>query len=114
MGMCQGDGCANRRFPFKELEMRYALVIAVFLDLVWQSGDVRGQSADDITKLIQQLIELDSIDLAKNVKFREGLQPALQAVDADESSMRVLENPYDVFGQDKAGAAGWYRVSLTI
>jgi hypothetical protein len=28
--------------------------------------------------------------------------------------MTVLDNPYEVFGRNKPGAAGWYRVTLTV
>jgi hypothetical protein len=74
----------------------------------------QAQTADDITKLIDRLVELDSIDLTREVKFRPGLEPPLHAVDADESGMTVLKNPYEVFGQGKPGAAGWYRISFVV
>lgn len=74
----------------------------------------QAQSEADITALISRLIELDSIDIAKDVKYREGLEPSLHALDADESKMTVLSNPYEVFGKNKPGAAGWYRVSFTV
>ena len=70
-------------------------------------------TTDDVNKLIGRLVELDSIDIAKDVKFRPGLEPSLYAFDADESEMKVLKNPYEVFGPGKPAAAGWYRVSFT-
>lgn len=54
------------------------------------------------------------IDLAKDVKFRAGLEPSLHALDADESTMKVLLDPYEVQGRNKPGAAGWYRVRFTV
>lgn len=86
------------------------LIAAMFIP----SGQARAQTADDITALINRLVELDSIDIARDVKFREGLEPSLAALDADESKMTVLKDPYVVFGKDKPGAAGWYRVSFTV
>ena len=56
--------------------------------------NARGETADHVTKLIDRLIQLDSIDLAKDVKFRAGLEPSLFDLDADESKMTVLKNPY--------------------
>ncbi|WP_254508890.1 hypothetical protein [Anatilimnocola floriformis] len=76
--------------------------------------DVQAQTADDITKLIGQLVELDSIDVAKDIKFRAGLEPPLHQLDADESGMQVLKNPYEVQGRNQPAAAGWYRVSFTV
>ncbi len=73
-----------------------------------------AQTANDVTKLIDRLVQLDSIDLAKDVKFRAGLEPSLFDLDTDESKMTVLKNPYEVFGQDKPGAAGWYRVTFVV
>jgi hypothetical protein len=73
-----------------------------------------AQSPEDVTQLINRLVELDSIDLAKDVKFRPGVEPSLFALDADESAMKVLSNPYEVFGKNTPGAAGWYRVSFTV
>lgn len=75
---------------------------------------VRAQAADDLTKLIGRLVELDSIDVAKDVKFRAGLEPPLFAFEADEAGMTVLKDPYEVHGQGKPGAAGWYRVSFVV
>lgn len=94
--------------------MRYRnfpCVLAVGL-LVF-SPSAHAQTAEDVTKLIHRLVDLDSVDLAKEVKFRAGLEPALHEQDADESKMVVLKNPYEVFGKNKPGAAGWYRVSFT-
>ena len=78
------------------------------------AGGPDGPTADDISKLIDRLVQLDSIDLAKDVKFRAGLEPSLHAFDADESGMSVLPDPYAVHGQGKPGAAGWYRVSFVV
>lgn len=84
------------------------------LVLFMASSPLCAQTADDVTKLIDRLVELDSIDLAKDVKYRAGLAPPLLALDADESGMRMLKNPYEVFGQNQPGAAGWYRVSFVV
>ncbi len=67
-----------------------------------------------LTELIGRLIQLDSIDLAPNVKFRAGLEPSLHAFDADESAMTLLKDPYATHGRDKPGAAGWYRLSFVV
>lgn len=75
---------------------------------------IHAQTPDDISALIQRVIELDSIDVAKNVKFREGLAPSLYALDADETQMMVLKDPYEVKGQGQPAAAGWYRVSFVV
>jgi hypothetical protein len=94
--------------------MRYSLCLALWVLLSFP-GAVPAQTADDVTRLIERLVELDSIDLCKfEVKYRAGLEPALAAVDADESGMTVLKNPYQAHGQGKAGAVGWYRVSFTV
>lgn len=93
-----------RVFPF--------LVVVGLLSL--QPGSARGQSADDVADWIKRLVELDSIDLAKEVKFRAGLEPPLHALDADESGMKVLSDPYEVHGKNVPGAAGWYRVGFTV
>jgi hypothetical protein len=74
----------------------------------------KAQTPDDISQLISRLVELDSIDLAKGIKFRAGLEPALSDLESDESSMKVLENPYEVHGQGKPAAAGWYRTSFVV
>jgi hypothetical protein len=42
----------------------------------------RAQTPDDITQLVNRVIELDSIDVAKEVKFRAGLEPALFTLEA--------------------------------
>src|SRR6185503_19331973 len=74
-----------------------------------------AQTADDVTKLIARLVDLDSIDLCKfEVKYRAGLEPPLAAVDADESAMTVLKDPYEVQGRGQPGAVGWYRVSFLV
>lgn len=75
---------------------------------------VQAQTPDDITRLIERLVELDSIDLAKNVKFRPGILPSLDQVDADESEMKPLKNPFEVLGRNEPGAGGWYRVRITM
>src|SRR4051794_28479766 len=85
--------------------------------LVLQSfpGTAHGQTADDITKLLERLHDLNTIDLCKfKVKFRAGLEPSLVAADADESAMKVLKDPRAAQGQGKPGAAGWYRVSFVM
>lgn len=72
-------------------------------------------TADDVSALIARLMPLDSIDLVPyGVKFRDGLEPSLAAFDADESGMTILKDPYQVHGQGKPGAAGWYRVSFVV
>jgi hypothetical protein len=73
-----------------------------------------AQTPDDVTKLIDRVVELDSIDIAKGVKFRPGLEPALFDLDADESKMVVLKDPYEIHGRNTPGAAGWYRVSFVV
>jgi hypothetical protein len=75
--------------------------------------EAKAQTADDVLKLVERLVELDSIDLCKfGVKYRAGLEPSLAAVDAEESAMRTLQNPYEVQGRNTPGAVGWYRVSF--
>jgi len=93
--------------------MRTFLCLAV-LGLLGQLASAQAPTADDLTRLIDRLVELDSIPLAKDVKFRAGLEPPLFALDADESDMVVLKDPYMVHGQGKPGAAGWYRVSFVV
>jgi hypothetical protein len=94
--------------------MRHTLLLAFAGLLCFHTDSAQAQTADEVSKLIDRLIQLDSIDLAKNVKFRAGLEPSLFDLDADESKMTVLKNPYEVHGQDKPGAAGWYRVSFVV
>src|SRR5262249_22363741 len=74
----------------------------------------QGPTEEELTKLISRLIELDSIDLAPLVKFRAGLEPSLYTLDADESGMTALKDPYTRFGEGKPGAAGWYRLSFVV
>lgn len=74
----------------------------------------QGPTEDDLTKLINRLVDLDSIDLAPLVKHRAGLEPGLHAFDADETGMTALKDPYARFGANKPGAAGWYRLSFTV
>jgi hypothetical protein len=88
------------------------LFLCLCLCLLVATVASRAQTADDVTKAIDRLVHLDSIDLAQGVKFRAGLEPALHAADADEAGMAVLADPYAVHGQGKPGAAGWYRVSF--
>lgn len=64
----------------------HVFLCTVFLGLVTLPPDAQAQSADDVTKLISRLIELDSIDLAKDVRFRASLEPSLHALHADEST----------------------------
>lgn len=78
------------------------------------SASASAQTAEDLTKLIDRLVELDSIDVAQGVKYRAGLEPPLFAHDADESAMKVLDNPYEVFARNQPAAAGWYRVTFTV
>src|SRR4051794_37029221 len=54
----------------------------------------QGPTEQDLTKLIDRLIELDSIDLAPLVRFRAGLEPSLHSFEADETGMTVLKDPY--------------------
>jgi hypothetical protein len=94
--------------------VRHSLCLTLIL-LPWVTGSAPAQTADEVTKLIERLVDLDSIDLCKfEVKYRAGLEPPLAAVDADESAMKVLKNPYEVQGQGKPGAVGWYRVSFVV
>lgn len=94
--------------------MRRVPLIAALGLLGFAPGPAPAQTADEVTKLIGRLIELDSIDIAKGVKFRTGLEPPLHGLDADESGMTVLKDPYEVHGRGKATAAGWYRVSFVV
>jgi hypothetical protein len=73
-----------------------------------------AQTPEEITQLVNRLIQLDSIDIANDVKFRPGLEPPLHTLDADESQMTVLKDPYEVHGQGKPAAVGWYRVSFVV
>jgi hypothetical protein len=85
--------------------------------LAWSSAVPafgQGPTEDELTKLIDRLIDLDSIDLAPKVKFRAGLEPSLHALDADESKMTALKDPYARFGEGKPGAAGWYRLHFVV
>lgn len=91
--------------------MRITVVVGLAL---FMPNVLLAQTPEEVKKLIARLDDLDSIDIAKNVKFREGLLPALHELDADEHGMKVLANPYEVFGKNKPGAAGWYRVSFTV
>lgn len=99
----------------KPLRTVWCLLSFVVIALLGATPAVAESPTDaHLTKLIERLIELDSIDLAPKVKFRAGLEPSLHAVDADESAMTVLKDPYAAHGKDKPGAAGWYRVSFTV
>lgn len=90
------------------------LFSVVVIALAAKPAAAQGPTDADLTKLIERLIELDSIDLAPKVKFRAGLEPPLHALDADESAMTVLKDPYAVHGKDQPGAAGWYRLSFVV
>ncbi len=90
------------------------IVFPLFILALFMPSVLRAQTPEDLKKLIARLDDLDSIDIAKNVKFREGLLPSLHELDADEKGLKVLENPYEVFGKNKPGAAGWYRVTFTV
>lgn len=102
--------------------MRSPLFLSAFLSLLAVQAPplARAQDAGQpptaagVDRLIERLVELDSIDIAKDVKFRAGLEPVLFAADADESSMSVLADPHAVQGRGQPGAAGWYRVSFTV
>jgi hypothetical protein len=94
--------------------MRTLTHLAIFSVTLSCVSLVGAQTPEDVTQLINRLIELDSIDIAKEVKFRPGLEPTLHELEADESQMTVLKDPYEVFGQGKPAAAGWYRVSFTV
>ena len=80
--------------------MRYVLCLIALGSLAWRSVAAEGPTEADLTKQIERLIALDSIDLAPKVKFRAGLEPSLHALDADESAMTSLKDPYAAFGQD--------------
>ena len=94
--------------------LRYVLCLVVLGSPAVRPAVAQSPTADDLTRVIDQLIELDSIDLAPRVKFRAGLEPSLYTLDADESAMTVLKDPYVVQGQGKPGAAGWYRLSFVV
>jgi hypothetical protein len=93
--------------------MRRFLCLVVVALAASEPNAVHAQTAEDVTRLVSRLVELDSIDLAGGVKFRAGLDPSLYALDADETAMKVLDDPYQVFGKNQPGAAGWYRLSFT-
>lgn len=98
------------------------LVVGSFKVAVAQEKDTKEQTPaaakalteQDLTELIQRLIDLDSIDLAPKVKYRAGLEPSLFTLEADESGMTLLKDPYVRFGENKPGAAGWYRLSFEV
>jgi len=94
--------------------MRYLSLLVFCGLLMLVAASAQAQTHDDITALIARLVELDSIDLAKEVKFRPGLEPPLHELEADESGMQVLANPYEVFGQNQPAAAGWYRIRFVV
>jgi hypothetical protein len=79
-----------------------------------QAPTAQAPTERSLTELIQRLIELDSIDLAPKVKFRPGLLPTLHTLDADESGLAALKDPYMVHGEGQPGAAGWYRLSFVV
>lgn len=85
----------------------------VVLGMLSSPGVIGAQTADDVTKLIDRLVELDSIDLCKfDVKFSTRLDPSFAAADADESGMTVLKNPHEMQGRGSMGC--WYRVSFVV
>lgn len=94
--------------------MRSFFCVLVLGSIALQPVAAQEPTEADLTKLIERLIELDSVDLAPKVKFRAGLEPSLQAFEANESEMTVLKDPYAAHGQNKPGAAGWYRVSFVV
>jgi hypothetical protein len=90
-----------------------------FVGIIWVAvimfpAVASAQTADEVAELIQRLVDLDSVDVAKEVKFRAGIEPPLFAADADESAAKVLANPFEVQGRNQPGAAGWYRVTFTV
>ncbi|MEX2214625.1 MAG: hypothetical protein WD768_10880 [Phycisphaeraceae bacterium] len=90
------------------------IIAFILLLLCFAAQPASAQTADEMTALIDRLVQLDSIDIARDVKFRPGLAPSLHELDADESKMTVLSDPYVVHGKDQPGAAGWYRVSFVV
>jgi hypothetical protein len=94
--------------------MRPFLLIAALSIALAVAHVGHAQTPEELSQLINRLVELDSIDVAKEVKFRPGLEPPLHMLDADESQMTVLKDPYQVFGQDQPAAAGWYRVTFVV
>lgn len=94
--------------------MRIGLALFLIAIVAPQVVLADGPTADDLTRLIARLVELDSVDLAKGVKFRPGLEPTLHELDADESAMIMLADPFKVHGQGQPGAAGWYRLSFVV
>lgn len=98
--------------------MRRVLPLVALLTLVYSQAPAQAPTAaptaESLTALIQRLIELDSIDVAKNVHFRAGLEPSLYTFEADESKMTILKDPYEVKGQGQPAAAGWYRVKFIV
>src|SRR5262245_61946114 len=94
--------------------MRLSAWLLVVASLSVQPVAAQAPTEQSLTELIQRLIELDSLDLAPKVKLRPGLLPTLHMLDADESSMAPLKDPYMVHGADQPGAAGWYRLSFVV
>lgn len=94
--------------------MRCTPALAFLILLLSCTSPAQAQTPDDVTKLIARLVELDSIDLTPGLKFRRGLEPSLFALEADESAMQPLKDPYAVHGQGEPAAAGWYRVSFVV
>jgi hypothetical protein len=94
--------------------MRTLPAICFSLLLIVIANSAFAQTAQDITQLMNRLVDLDSIDVAKEVKFRAGLEPPLHELEADEAGMTALKDPYEVQGRNKPAAAGWYRVSFTV
>lgn len=89
--------------------MRYLLALLLLGGLGLPAAP--AQTPDDIARLIERVLELETMDLARQeVKFRPGLEPMLLPVDADEAGMTVLKDPTEVHGKGKVAAAGWYRV----
>lgn len=94
--------------------MRTAVLLSLTVLLGLFLASSPAQTPEDVTRLISRLVELDSIDITKGIKFRPGLEPPLYALDADESEMKELKDPYEVHGRNRPGAAGWYRVSFVV
>jgi hypothetical protein len=94
--------------------MRNALFLAL-LALPWLPVGVRAQTPDELTRMIESVLDLETVDLTRqSVRFRSGLEPSLLPFEADESQMTVLKDPRATQGQGQARAAGWYRLAFVV